>query len=141
MKTLKTLAAAGVIASAMALAPSGAQAQTAGSGFDGYRVIAVTAGVIVGATVAAIVTDGLIIPAYIYATSGTAAGAGMGAAGAGIGAEGAGMGAAGAGMFGEGAMMSGAPIMQTAYHTFRGGMRVLGAIGGGFYADAWYTGR
>jgi hypothetical protein len=124
MKTLKTLAAAGVIASTMALAPAGAQAQTDGSGFDGYRVVAVTAGVIVGATVAAIVTDGLIIPAYYYVAGGTAAGGAM----------------AGGAAAAEGAMMGG-PLMHTAYQTFRGGMRVLGAVGGGFYADAWYTGR
>lgn len=129
MKTLKTLAAAGVFASAMALAPAGAQAQTATSGFDGYRVVAVTAGVVVGATVAAIATDGLIIPAYYY-FAGPAVG-GMAAGGAGAG---------GAAAAADGFLMGG-PVMHTAYETFRGGMRVLGAVGGGFYADAWYTGR
>lgn len=131
MKTLKTLAAAGAIASAMALAPAGAQAQTAQSGFDGYRVVAVTAGVVVGATVAAIVTDGLIIPVYYY-FAGPAAGAGAAGAAAG--------GAGGAAAAADGILMGG-PIMHTAYETFRGGMRVLGAVGGGFYADSWYTGR
>lgn len=128
MNKLKTLVAAGAIASAMALAPAGAQAQAAQSGFDGYRVVAVTAGVVVGATVAAIVTDGLIIPAYYY-FAGPAVGAGAAAGGA-----------AGAAAAADGILMGG-PIMHTAYETFRGGMRVLGAVGGGFYADSWYTGR
>lgn len=126
MKTLKTLAAAGMIASTMALAPMDAHAQTSGSSFDGYRVVAITAGVIVGATVAAIATDGLIIPAYYYMVGGTA----VGGAGAGVGATAA----------ADGFLMGG-PVMHTAYETFRGGMRVLGAVGGGFYADSWYTGQ
>lgn len=126
MKALKTLAAAGVVASALALAPTGAHAQaTTASSFDAYRVVAVTAGVIGGAVVAAIVTDGLIIPAYAWATSGTAM-APAGAAAAGGGAT---------GMTVEGVMMG------NVGHAFRGGMRLLGAIGGGFYADSWYTGR
>lgn len=123
MKTLKTLAAAGLIASSLALAPAGAQAQTAApaaaaSSFDAYRVVAVTAGVIIGATAAAIVTDGLIIPVYAYAT-----GAGGAAAGG-------------------GAMAGFGPHLYSAgYGALQGGMRVLGAVGGGFYADSWYTGR
>ncbi len=72
MNSLKTVAAAGLIASTLALAPTGADAQTAGSAagssFDAYRVVAITAGVIAGAAVAVIVTDGLIIPVYAYAT-------------------------------------------------------------------------
>lgn len=32
-------------------------------------------------------------------------------------------------------------MMGNVGHAFRGGMRLLGAIGGGFYADSWYTGR
>ena len=132
MKTLKTLAAAGVIATTMALAPSGANAQAAtASSFDGYRVVAVTAGVIGGAVVAAIVTDGLIIPVYAYMTGGAAAGGGM--AGGGM-AGGAAAGGA-TGMTVEGVMMG------NIGHVVRGGMRLLGAIGGGFYADSWYTGQ
>lgn len=142
MKALKTLAAAGLIASSLALAPAGAQAQSAaadpgaGSGFDGYRVLAVTAGVIAGAAVAAIVTDGLIIPAYAYIASGSgAATGGMAAAeGAAAGGGAAGMGAARASGWGGG-------IAHAGYQAFRGGMRILGAVGGGFYADSWYTGR
>ena len=127
MKTLKTLAAAGVIATTMALAPSGAHAQAAtASSFDGYRVVAVTAGVIGGAVVAAIVTDGLIIPVYAYMTGGAAAGGGMAGGAAAGGAT---------GMTVEGVMMG------NIGHVVRGGMRLLGAIGGGFYADSWYTGQ
>ena len=47
MNSLKTVAAAGLIASTLALAPTGADAQTAGSAagssFDAYRVVAITA--------------------------------------------------------------------------------------------------
>lgn len=132
MNTLKTLAAAGALASTMALASGGAQAQTATSSFDGYRVVAVTAGVVVGATVAALVTDGLIIPAYYYVAAPAAGGAAAGGATAGA--------AGGAAAAADGIIMGG-PVMHTAYETFRGGMRVLGAVAGGFYADSWYTGR
>ncbi len=121
MKTLKTIAAAALIASSLALAPAGAHAQTAApavSGFDAYRVVAVTAGVVVGAAAAVVVTDGLIIPVYAYATG---AGGGM-AAGTGM--------AAGLGHWGAAGTAA-----------IRGGMRVLGAVAGGFYADSWYTGR
>lgn len=142
MNALKTVAAAGLIASSLALAPAGAQAQTAAapaeaaaSGFDGYRVLAVTAGVIAGAAVAAVVTDGLIIPVYAYATGA----AGMGGMGGGMAAgAGAGEGAA-AGGFGMGAM--GNNMGQAGTMFVRGSMRLLGAIGGGFYADSWYTGQ
>jgi len=127
MNALKTVAAAGLIASSLALAPAGAQAQTAAapaeaaaSGFDGYRVVAVTAGVIVGAAVATVVTDGLIIPAYAYATGGAGMGAGAGAA---------------AGGWGMGNMAQGG------VRFVRGSLKLLGAIGGGFYADSWYTGQ
>ncbi|GHD57993.1 hypothetical protein GCM10017083_40200 [Thalassobaculum fulvum] len=138
MNALKTLAAAGLIASSLAIAPVGAQAQTAAapaasSGFDGYRVLAVTAGVIAGAAVAAVVTDGLIIPVYAYATGAAGMGGGMGggmAAGAGA-AEGGGLGMA---AMGNNMGQAGAMFV-------RGSMRLLGAIGGGFYADSWYTGQ
>ena len=135
MIALKTIAAAGRIASSLALAPAGAHAQTAApaapaaaSSFDGYRVVAVTAGVIAGAAVAAIVTDGLIIPVYAYAT---------GAGGMSVGgmANAAGMGAA------ESIGMGGGMAGNMGYGILRGSMRLLGAIGGGFYADSWYTGQ
>lgn len=129
MRTLQTIAAAGLIASGLALAPVGAQAQAsapaAASSFDSYRVVAVTAGVIAGAAVAAIVTDGLIIPVYAYATGTGAVTAGgmVNAASAGA-MESVGMGGAGG---------------AAGYGILRGSMRILGAIGGGFYADSWYT--
>ena len=75
--TMKTIVRAGLIAAALLAAPLSAQAQTAPmpnaasnavSSFDAYRAAAITAGVIVGATVAVIVTEGLIIPAYAYVT-------------------------------------------------------------------------
>lgn len=131
MHALKTIAAAGLIASSLALAPAGAQAQApaAGSGFDGYRVLAVTAGVIAGAAAAVIVTDGLIIPVYAYATGA----GGMGAGGISVGSVAAsGMGAV------NGAWNQAG---QGGYMLLRGSARMLGAIGGGFYADSWYTGR
>ena len=134
MSALKTIAAAGLIASSLALAPAGAQAQTAApaapSSFDAYRVVAVTAGVIAGAVVATVVTDGLIIPVYAYATGagGMSAGNMLGAAGMGA-AESVGMGGMGGG------------AAHAGYGILRGSMRLLGAIGGGFYADSWYTGR
>lgn len=132
MNSLKTIAAAGLIAASLSVAPLSAQAQTgsAGSGFDGYRAAAVTAGVIAGAAVAAIVTDGLIIPVLAYATGTPAA---MGGGGMGLGVA-------------EGAMAAGGmggawSPAQAGYKFIRGGMRLFGAIGGGFYADSWYTGR
>jgi hypothetical protein len=146
MSGLKTIAGAGVMAAGLALAPLAAQAQTtatpaapapaaeassAAYSFDGYRVLAVTAGVIAGAAVAVIVTDGLIIPVYAYATGGQAAGISM----AGTMAAAAGAGA------GEIGMANGMaePIGHVGYHAFRGAMTLLGAIGGGFYADSLYT--
>lgn len=151
MTTFRKLAGAGLVAAGLALAPLAAQAQTAAPAapaaapaaapvtysFDGYRVLAVTAGVIVGATVAAIVTDGLIVPAYVYVVGGEAAGGmtmfgGM-AAGAGAGA---GEVAASSG-FGHAAYGA---VGHAGYQTFRGAMSLLGAIGGGFYADSWYMG-
>ena len=136
MHKFMTLAKALVIVVGFALATTSAQAQqaapAAGGGFDGYRALAVTAGVIGGAAVAAIVTDGLIIPAYAYVT-----GANMGAA---FGLGGGGVaGAAGgvAGGAGPGMMVN---FGHQGYAFFRGSMRLLGAIGGGFYADDWYSG-
>ncbi|MCC7276345.1 MAG: hypothetical protein IT561_27015 [Alphaproteobacteria bacterium] len=136
MRTLKTLAAAGLICATMASAPAVAQTQApaASSGFDAYRALAVTAGVIGGTMVAIVVTDGLIIPVIAWASGGSA-GAGAGGAWAG----GMGMRA----VAGESMMMGGAEggMAQGGYGLLRGGMKLLGAIGGGLYADAWYMGK
>lgn len=149
MSTIKALAGAGMIAASLALASPAAQAQTATpaapatapaavqSSFDGYRVVAVTAGVLVGATVAAVVTDGLIVPAYIYMTGGHVAG-GMSLAGGMAAGAGAGAGEVAA-TTGMGQSMYGA-VGHAGYQALRTAMSVLGAIGGGFYADSWYTG-
>jgi hypothetical protein len=146
MTTYRQLAGAGLIAAGLVLTPLAAHAQsaaplaapaTATYSFDGYRVLAVTAGVIVGATVAAVVTDGLIVPAYLYVVGGEAAGGmtmfgGM-AAGAGGGA-GEVVASSGIGHAAYGA------VGHAGYQTLRGAMSLLGAIGGGFYADSWYMG-
>jgi hypothetical protein len=128
-----------VVGALMFAANGGAQAQPAESetGFDGYRAMAVTAGIIGGAVVATVVTDGLIIPVYAWIA----------------GAEAGGMGAS-AGMAGgmQGARATGTAAMnatggavrtmgQHGYALLRGGMRVLGAVSGGFLADGWYTGK
>jgi len=150
MSTLKKLTGAGLLAAGLAIAPLAAQAQTTqnppaapatpapaaeASGdaysFDGYRVLAVTAGVIGGAAVAIVVTDGLIIPVYAYATGGQAAGVSL----AGTMAAAAG---AGAGEIGVASGMAD-PVGHVGYHAFRSAMTLLGAIGGGFYADSLYT--
>ncbi len=69
MKTFVSLSRALVIVAALALAPAAAKAQSsnlsgssAAASFEGYRALAITAGVIGGAVVATIVTDGLILP-------------------------------------------------------------------------------
>lgn len=69
LKTIVSLSRALVVVAALALVPAAAKAQTssfpaapAASSFDGYRAMAITAGVIGGAVVATIVTDGLILP-------------------------------------------------------------------------------
>jgi hypothetical protein len=85
-----------------------------------------------GAVIATVVTDGLIIPAYAWVT-GTSL-AEMGAAG--------GMGAgAGAGMAGAGAGGGAGAGAGAAVHGFRSIMQVLGAVGGGFYADSRYSAK
>lgn len=90
-----------------------------GSAFDGYQALAVSAGVIGGAVIAGILTDGLIVPLYCWATGSAGMGAGAGA-GMGAGAIEAGSGA------GMGAQ------------AFKGVMQTLGAVGGGLYGNAWY---
>ncbi len=62
-------------AAAAAAAPAAAEAST----FDSYRAMALTAGIIGGAVVATVVTDGLILPLYCWMTGTTGAGAGAGA--------------------------------------------------------------
>lgn len=103
---------------------TGAQAQSstpavpeavAAPGFDGYRAVAVTAGVIGGVIAATVVTDGLILPVY-----GALTGSSIGA-------------------MGQGSAF--AMIHTPGYAFFRGSMRLLGAVSGGLYADAWYTGE
>ena len=81
--TLKHFVRAGLIAVFMMAAPlsAGAQEQVAqfpGSAhsIDGYRVMAITAGVIAGAVVATFVTNGLIIPVYATVT-GSGPGSGL----------------------------------------------------------------
>ncbi|WPZ34618.1 hypothetical protein T8K17_00455 [Thalassobaculum sp. OXR-137] len=91
------------------IVPEAAQA----SSFDAYRAVAITAGVVGGAVVATIVTDGLILPVY-----GTLTGSSIGA-------------------LGQGNVM--ALLHTPTYAFFRGSMRLLGAVSGGLYADAWYT--
>jgi len=129
MRKLATLSRVLFLALGLVFAAgSAAQAQEAApaSSFDAYRAVAVTAGVVGGAVVATIVTDGLIIPAYAMAT----------------GAEGAaGMAAFGGGAMGGGANGMIASFGHQGYQFFRGSMRLLGAVSGGLYADAWYTGN
>ena len=151
MKSLIPVVAAGIFASTMTLSPALAQSPAvtpaapaaASSSFDAYQALAITAGVVGGAVVAVVVTDGLIIPAYAWATG--AGGGGMAAgAGGGMGAVG-GMEAAGvAGMGAETVMVGMSNGIQTlghgGYAVLRGGMRVLGAVSGGLIANSWYTG-
>jgi hypothetical protein len=97
-------------------AASASPAQTTDS-FDGYRALIISAGVIGGAAVAAILTDGLIVPVLSYLAGGEAAGAAVGA--------------------GAGRMAVG-----TSHHSYsflRGSLRLLGAVSGGLYADSKYT--
>jgi len=67
-KTLVNLSRAFVIVAALALVPAAAKAQSlsaspsASGSLDAYRAMAITAGVIGGAVVATVVTDGLILP-------------------------------------------------------------------------------
>lgn len=88
-----------------------AAVQDAVEGFDGYRALAITGGVIGGAMVAAVLTDGLILPVYAMATGSAMPGFGMGI------------------------------VTGPSYAFFRGSMRLLGAVSGGMFADAWYTGQ
>ena len=118
MTKLSTLAKTLVLVLGLVFVTStGAQAQqvtldASTSSFDAYRAVAVTAGVIGGAVVATIVTDGLILPAYgalTWSSIGPIANGGF------------------------------AMIYQPGYAFFRGSMRLLGAVSGGLYADSWYA--
>lgn len=79
LKSLVSLTYALVIVAAVALVPAAAKAQTAGApaasaagGFDAYRAAAITAGVIGGAVVATVITDGLIVPIIMSGNGGMA---------------------------------------------------------------------
>lgn len=80
MKTLISLTRALVIVAALAVVPAAAKAQTLGgsasapSSFDAYRAMAITAGVVGGAAVATVLTDGLILPVLATATGGMGGG-------------------------------------------------------------------
>ena len=136
MVNLINLAKAWVVAGALICAVAGhAQAQQTApvdieDGFVGYRALAVTAG-------AVILTDGLIIPVYAWAT-----GAEMGGIGAAAGMNGGvqGMRAGGlAAMNAAGDVVVG--VGNHSYALLRGGIRLLGAVSGGLIADGWYMSR
>lgn len=151
-RVLYALALACSLAAMPVAAQTQAPAQPASSGFDVYRVLAVTAGIAIGAAVAIVVTDGLILPAYAYMTgtaveAGAAAGTGMAAAEAGAatgagasgatGAAGAGAGAAGPGILHR----VGSSLMEFGHSGFSSAMGLLGGAFGGLYADSWYQGN
>ncbi len=145
MPNLKYLTGAIILASGLATMPAAAQtasAPAASGGFDAYRALAITTGIVVGAAVAIVVTDGVIIPAYAYMTgtaveAGAAAGTGAAAGGTGAGAAGAEAGAAGGGMFHQ----MGAGLMEFGHTGFSSAMGLLGGVTGGLYADSWYQGN
>jgi len=117
MRSLHAFIVAGLMAMALVFAPAGAQAQPAAapaqsSSFDIVRAAVITTGVVVGSVVAVIVTDGLIIPAYAYATGAT-------------------------GVAAEGTMAAAMGGYVTA-DTVRNVMSLFGAISGGLFADSWY---
>ena len=68
-KTIVSLSRAFLIVAALALAPAAAKAQTAGplesassGSVDAYRAMAITVGVVGGAIVATVLTEGLVLP-------------------------------------------------------------------------------
>ena len=134
---IKQLIRAGLIALCVVAAPLAAKAQplvtqaTTPSSFDGYRALAITAGVVAGAVVAAVITDGLIIPVLAATTGGAEVGAGAAAM------------AGAAGPAGAGGMQAGmvARAGGYGYGLLRGTLRVFGAIGDGMYADSMYLNR
>lgn len=80
LKTLMTLGRALVVVTAIAFVPAAAKAQSpAAAGpsvgsFDGYRAMAITAGVVGGAVVGTVVTDGIVLPVLGYAGGGMGGG-------------------------------------------------------------------
>jgi len=165
MLKTKTIIVAAVVAGTMTVAPifgpAWAQTQTpatpakpapttaattAEGGLDGYRLLAIGAGAAAGIVVATVVTDGLILPAYMWMVGGPGAGgfgtmmAGNAGAGAGLGA-GAGAGEMAAGGFaateaaggGFGSMMLGG---AGAGEAAAGGVAASEVAGGGLAMDA-----
>lgn len=96
------------------------------SSFDQYRAMAVTAGIIGGALVATVVTDGLVIPVYAWAT-----GAEAGGMLAGVRLPGFGETLRSMGIWGE-------RVTAGARYQMGDTIKMLGAVGGGFLADGWY---
>ena len=147
MQKSRRLLCAMMLACGLAAMPAAAQTQAppqpASSGFDVYHALAVTAGIAVGAAVAIVVTDGLILPAYAYMTgtaveAGAAAGTGMAAAEAGA-ATGAGTSGAAAG---PGILHRvGSGLMEFGHTGFSSAMGLLGGAVGGLYANSWYQGN
>src|SRR3546814_20864929 len=79
LKSLVNLTRALVIVAAVALVPAMAEAQSptgsdtsAANSFDAYRAAAITAGVIGGAVVVTVITDGLILPIIASGNGGVA---------------------------------------------------------------------
>jgi hypothetical protein len=84
LKTLVSMTRAVVIVAALALMPAAAQSQELGNtlrstseaaskavnNYDAYQAMAITAGVVGGAIVATVLTDGLILPVISYANGG-----------------------------------------------------------------------
>lgn len=122
MQGMTLRAGALVLAAGLALAPIAAQAQTAApaqaparapaASFDGYRALAVAAGVIGGAVAGAAIANVIAAPSYAY-LAGTSVDKGV-------------MYVMGNGMLGFG------------YSALSSGVGMLGAVTGGFYADYLY---
>jgi hypothetical protein len=172
MKSIRTGVAALFIASMLSttIASGTASAQTAtpaatpSRGLDGYWLLAVGTGVVAGIVVATVLTDGVILPVYAWATAAEGGGGmlagGMGGARAGMGGMAAGEGAAVAAGAAEGAAagegaamaaggaragMAGGMATQNSFMwsgtmLFRRGMQTLGAITGGLVGDDLYGG-
>jgi hypothetical protein len=107
--------------------PSTAPETEATSSFDGYRAMAISAGIVAGGLAATIVTDGLVIPIYAWAT-----GAEAGSMFAGVGLPGIGDTVRSMGVWS-------ARMARGARYQMGDTIRVFGAVGGGFFADSWYT--
>ena len=99
-------------AQAPAPAQAPARAPAATTEFEGYRALAVTAGVIGGAVVGAAVANMVLLPSYAYIT--------------------------GASMGGGVAHVMGNGMLGFGHSALASGMGMLGAVTGGFYADYLY---